>query len=266
MFCSHCGKLLNNQANFCTHCGVKLEKQIVSSTKHAKRKMSLEFIDSDGQVQKRSSSADFDSLPQRHIDNLLTIPGLDKDEKLQIWLGSARDAYDGGWYKRALKYIEMSLERQPELDAYLFYYKKICEHVISIPLNKDEKLYEIKRQKIVNRIGYLPLWARRLIARLKQEDLMFIRCKWCGKYTKFVSPNDNSFGFISGGNNSCSSCGMSYPAPSWMWDSPDGRAYSYYRQSFPTDKGGKKFYNEFLKDYDPNPTVEDSGLFVKQKL
>jgi len=25
----------------------------------------------------------------------------------------------------------------------------------------------------------------------------------------------------------------------------------------------KQFYNDFLKDYNPNPTVEKSGLFVK---
>ena len=59
---------------------------------------------------------------------------------------------------------------------------------------------------------------------------------------------------------------MSYSVPSWMWDSPDGRAYSYYRQSFLLGNGGKEFYSEFLVDYDPNPTIEDSGLFAKNKL
>jgi hypothetical protein len=40
-----------------------------------------------------------------------------------------------------------------------------------------------------------------------------------------------------------------YPMPSWTWDSPDGRAYSYYRMSFKEEE----FYNEFELDYDPNP-------------
>jgi hypothetical protein len=50
---------------------------------------------------------------------------------------------------------------------------------------------------------------------------------------------------------------------SWMWDSPDGRAYSYYRRSFAPEN--KQFYDEFLRDYEPNPLVENSRFYERDE-
>ena len=74
------------------------------------------------------------------------------------------------------------------------------------------------------------------------------RCKRCGRYTPYIDPDTPTFGFDTSAN-SCRACGRMYPMPSWMWDSPDGRAYSYYRMSFKEEE----FSDEFEHDYDPRP-------------
>lgn len=222
-----------------------------------KRNVNLEFTDSEGRIQKRSTGDDFNSLSSRNIDNILSIPGVKNDEELKIWLGTAMDAYNGGWYEKSLKFLKKSLKKAPKLEPQVFYYIRVCERVLDHHLSEEEIVYKYKLSKYLDRKFTLPKWLQWIVPDIEYK----VRCKWCGKYTTFVSPNDNSFGFIAGGNNSCRLCGVSYPAPSWMWDSPDGRAYSYYRKSFPIGKGGKQFYDEFLDDYEPNPPVEKSGLF-----
>ena len=221
-----------------------------------RRPISLKFKDSEGKDITRSSGLDFESLPTRHINILSTIPGLDNDEELGIWLGTAMDAYNGGWYRKALKYLDMSLERLPELEPYIFYYIRVCKRVLSIPLTEAEKQYEVEFDRYISRIRSLPKWLRWIVPRME----ILLRCKWCGRYTQYIDPNTPTYGF-STSSNCCSSCDAMYPMPSWMWDSPDGRSYSYYRMSFSPEN--KQFYNDFLKDYNPNPTVEKSGLFVK---
>ena len=219
------------------------------------RTVNLKFKDAKGNQITRSSGLDLESLHNRCIDVLLTVPGFHASEELGIWLGTAKDAYEGGWYEKALKYLNMSLEKLPDLEPYIFYYIRICKRVLAVPLKDDEKKYELERNRYVSRLNSLPRWLWWIVPTIQ----MLVRCKWCGRYTRYVSPNGDSFGFIAGGVNSCSHCGMSYPMPSWMWDSPDGRAYSYYRKSFPPEN--KQFYEEFLEDYHPIPTVEKSGLF-----
>jgi len=78
-----------------------------------------------------------------------------------------------------------------------------------------------------------------------------MRCKWCGRYTRYIHSDVPTFGFDTLAN-SCSFCSRMYPMPSWLWDSPDGRAYSYYRMSF----SGDDFYEEFELDYDPKPRCQ----------
>ncbi|MFS8159129.1 MAG: hypothetical protein ACMG6E_02740, partial [Candidatus Roizmanbacteria bacterium] len=204
------------------------------------------------------------SLSNRHINILFSIPGLESDDELKAWLGAAMNSYDSGWYAKALKYIDMSLDKSPDLEPYLSYYKKTCKRVLSIPLHEDEIKCEHRRRSLTSVMKFFPQLIRRLIGAIWRKDLLTLRCKWCGRHMIYINPNDNSLGFIARGVNSCKNCGMSYPMPTWMWDSPDGRAYSYYRQSFPLGEGGKQFYDEFLEDYNPKPTVEESGLFSKK--
>ena len=62
----------------------------------------------------------------------------------------------------------------------------------------------------------------------------------CGKW----DPNVPTFGFTH--DNDCGHCGRMYPMPSWVWDSPCGRAYSYFRSSH----NSKEFDEEFEQDYE----------------
>jgi ribosomal protein L44E len=224
-----------------------------------RRPISVKFKDSEGKEITRSSGDDFGSLANRHLQVLLNLPSFEQDETINNLLGRAIDKYEHGEYKEALDYLNKSLERFPNLEPYIFYYIKVCKHVLSIPLTKEERQYEVEFNRYISRLRSLPKWLRWTV---KKIDIL-VRCKWCGKYTQYIDPNTPTFGFTN--DNCCMHCDGMYPMPSWMWDSPDGRAYSYYRQSFPLGDGGKQFYDEFLRDYSPTPTVEKSGLFVKEK-
>jgi hypothetical protein len=120
---------------------------------------------------------------------------------------------------------------------------KVCEHVLSIPLTKEEVQYEAK----LSRYRALPKWLRWTMPGFEFR----MRCKWCGRYIRYIHPDVPTFGFDTLAN-SCLFCSRMYPMPSWMWDSPDGRAYSYYRMSF----SGDDFYKEFEQGYDPTPLCQ----------
>lgn len=65
-----------------------------------------------------------------------------------------------------------------------------------------------------------------------------VRCKYCGAYTKWISPNEPTFGFAE--NNKCEHCKRMYPIPDYYWDSWDGLEYMEERRSVPE----KIFYEE----------------------
>ena len=71
-----------------------------------------------------------------------------------------------------------------------------------------------------------------------------IRCKYCGHYTKYIDPNEPTYGFAS--TNNCSKCGRMYFAPNFYWDSWDGMEYIQERHSV----SDEEFYEEyeFLKN------------------
>ncbi len=180
--------------------------------------VSDKYFDAEGTEVLRGSYTDFESLPSRHLDILNTIvPNFENDKELLGKLELAAHNYEKANYESALNYLNWLLIKETLLEPFLFYYKKICERVVLV----------------------------HPIATTAENKF---RCKWCGSFTSYVNPNESTFGLFSG-SNSCSSCGRMYPMPSWLWDSPDGRAYSYYRQSFIEEP----FYEEFEEDYEPNP-------------
>ncbi len=211
--------------------------------KGQRRPVSEKYIDSGGKEQIRGSSTDIETLPFRHIEAVWNLPGFGQDEELTRWMAYARAFYDAGDYIRVYQYLTLALERMPALEPYIFYYMRVCQHVLSVPLESDEVEYEAK----LTRYRALPRWLRWLMPTFEVR----LRCKWCGRYTMYTNPNV-PFGFLGGVRNSCMSCGRIYPMPSWIWDSPDGRAYSYYRLSFT----GDEFYDEFERDYDPKPLCQ----------
>lgn len=184
------------------------------------------------------------------------MPGFQQKKEIIDLIGKAKRHYDTGWYEEALEYLNQSLQKMPELEPYFFYYIRVCKRVLSIPLTEDEIRYEKERKHYLSRLQSLPRWLRWVVPKIQN----CIRCKWCGRYTRFLHPDVPTFGFNTY-SNSCEYCEGMYPMLSWMWDSPDGRAYSYYRMSFSPEN--KQFYEEFLKDYQPEPLVENSKFYKK---
>jgi tetratricopeptide (TPR) repeat protein len=224
--------------------------------KDMRRPITDEFIDSEGKKQIRSTSVDFQTLPFRHIEIIWNLRGFQQDKKLVDLMGKAKGRYDAGWYSEALDYLNKSLERMPELESYIFYYIRVCKQVLAVPLTEEEKRYEEERKHYRSRLKSLPRWLWWIVPKVQNR----IRCKWCGEYTRFIHPDVPTFGFATY-ENSCDNCEGMYPMPSWMWDGPDGRAYSYYRMSFAPEN--KQFYDEFLRDYKPQPLVENSRFYKK---
>lgn len=169
------------------------------------------------------------------------VPDDEKDEESEEWGILALAYYNAGEYGKALQYLTWLLKKRPNLKPYIFYYIRVCKRVVSVSLTKAESKYEAK----LARKRALPKWLKWMVV----LGEVLARCKWCGHYTRWVDPNKPTFGFATSAN-CCASCNRMYPMPCWIWDSPDGRAYSYFRGSFGADE---KFYQEFERDYDPRP-------------
>lgn len=200
------------------------------------------FLDLDGQTKARATHDDLRTLEERVYTAIASTPGFESDDDLNVWMGLAQTAYEAGWYARARSSLLWSIRRIPEVEPLVSYYLRICDRTLESPLTEEEIDYTFARE----RYRALPAWLR-IIERRGAPARM--QCKWCGRFTEWVSPDRPTFGFDSH-QNSCTQCGQMYPMPSWVWDSPEGRAYSYYRGSF---GGDHPFYEEFERDYDPRP-------------
>ena len=193
-----------------------------------------------GERYERASRDDFETLPRRVMEAVESIPGFEGNSELVDYMTQALNLYERGDYREAHRYLTASVKRLPIFTPYLSYYNRVCERVLATPLTIEEKKYESDVKRYLGR----PKWLRKLIG----APLLKVRCKWCGRYTPYIAPDTPTFGFDTAAN-SCRTCGRMYPMPSWTWDSPDGRAYSYYRMSFKEED----FYDEFERDYGPNP-------------
>lgn len=77
-----------------------------------------------------------------------------------------------------------------------------------------------------------------------------IRCKYCGRYTEYIDPNEPTYGFID--RNNCSKCNRMYPVPDFYWDSWEGLEYMESRKSVSEGafyKEYKKLKEKFSKEY-----------------
>lgn len=217
-------------------------KQQKQPRKRQRRSVSEKYIDPEGEEQIRASSTDIHTLFTRSVESLLNLPGFEQDQELGEWMVNAWAYYDAGEYAKAHQYLTWELKRLPALEPYVFYYMRVCERVLSISLERDEIFYEAK----LERHRALPKLLKWIV-----PVKFLVRCKWCGRYTRYIDPNVPTYGFATSAN-SCMFCDRMYPMPSWMWDSPDGRAYSYYRMSF----SDGEFYEEFERDYNPKPLCQ----------
>ena len=203
-------------------------------------KVTDKFIDLTGNQKDRASGDNFTSLQERHIQVVMDLLDPHEDETILTWLAYANSYYDKGNYVKAFQYLLWIKKNKPVLKPYINYYLKVCERVLSTPLTDRDILYENE----LNKYKALPNWLKWSM----KMPLFIVRCKWCGSSIRYINPDIPTFGFDTIAN-SCSYCGRMYPMPSWPWDSPDGRAYSYYRMSFQEGE----FYEEFEKDYEPDP-------------
>lgn len=200
------------------------------------------YIDSSGNRVSRASGQDSLSLKKRTVDAIWDLAGYDRDKELRDKIALAIGTYERGKYSESLEHFHWSVKRLPTLFPHVFYYMKVCQRILKIPLTSEDIDYERELQKYENSSKFVKMFLT--VPGLK------IRCKWCGRYTNFIHPDVSTMGFAFTAN-SCSYCIHTYPMPSFIWDSPNGRAYSYYRKSF--TRGNKKFYKDFEEDYDPIP-------------
>jgi hypothetical protein len=128
----------------------------------------------------------------------------------------------------------------PESERLLFTYLEICYRVIAIPLRGTD----VQRQSAERRLrawdGILPSALRAALFSAKRR---YLRCKHCGRYTRYIHPNA---GFAYLCPNRCELCGRSYPMPSVEWDSLYGQAYMFYRRSV----AESEFFLEFLQRFE----------------
>ncbi len=195
----------------------------------------------DGLERERATYEDFHSVDDRAHNAFINCSGVGpENEECSELYNDAVWHYNNCRYTEALPCFTKMLEVFPSTEPLIFYYIRRCEYVSSIPLQPEEISYAAKLERRIAK--------PRLLKWLVPTGEFRGRCKWCGRYTNYVGPETPTFGaaYL---NNCCRSCMRAYPMPSFKWDSPDGRAYSYYRGSF----NDEAFYEEFESDYDPKP-------------
>ncbi len=187
----------------------------------------------------RQSTLGFQQQKYLWSGTLMKLINKSKIDKAMIdKLRNANESYTNGNYFNSLTLYNKVSNQFPVLNESLFYYMRCCDRVKSIPLLDKE----LQIDKLLKHLDYD-------LEKLSQElETFIIRCKWCGRYTEYIDPDEPTFGLMTY-SNSCQYCNRMYPTPSLVWDSPDGRAYSYFRGSFIEDD----FYFEFEEDYEPIP-------------
>jgi hypothetical protein len=163
------------------------------------------------------------------------------DENLQEYLWNALSFYDNGFYGFVHQNLWKVLNNCDILEPHIFYYLRVCGRVLMVPLTPNESKYEHRFMATQMAKTWIETKLRRLSSLFMKDN---VRCKWCGKYTTYIDPNVPTFGFTH--DNDCGHCGRMYPMPSWVWDSPHGRAYSYFRSSH----NSQEFDEEFEQDYE----------------
>lgn len=169
-----------------------------------------------------------------------SIDGVEDGTDATYFVNRASDAYDAGVYQDALELLERAVAAAPGLEDLVFYYQKVCRRVLAIPLTDAEKRYEAAYFRHLAK----PRWFRIVKRLFGIRFPFFVRCKWCGRYTAWIDPNTPTYG-SSHSNNWCTICHAPYHAPSWTWDSPSGRSYSFHRQSHQH----QSFDSDLAEDY-----------------
>jgi hypothetical protein len=127
----------------------------------------------------------------------------------------------------------------PSMREVVWPYMDICERVISTPACSEDTKDARRFHSWLRAHRTLPTPIGKIFLSPRPRS---IRCKWCGRYTPYIAPNEGVAYF----DNRCRLCKRGYPAPSMLWDCVNGQAYMFYRRSV-TDAA---FYQYFLGTFD----------------
>lgn len=205
-------------------------------TEHrTKPRISTEFKLQDGSTATRSKMEDFETLSGRIYTRLVELLG--KNECTLLLLPGVK-AYNVTKYELALAYFVEAIKHHHEIAEELRPHIRICNRVIASVLTPKD----------VNYSDMFEMWKKlpRLIKYFRRTPVFKIRCKYCGHFTRYISPEE---GFAYLDSNNCELCGRGYPVPEFAWDGVDGLAYIYYRHSVIEPE----FYKEFEQEYNVNP-------------
>lgn len=208
-----------------------------------KPKISTEFIKPDGSRGTRSKTEDWQTVRSRIFDRLLSMLS---ESELEVHLLRGVSAYRIAAYDAALAYFDKAVKFHPEIAEEIRPHIRICKRVLSTAMTTEDLSYHDKLEK----------WKSvpRFFKFFKRFPDIKIRCKHCGHYTRYINPEE---GCAYDNRNNCEICGRGYPVPDFAWDSLDGQAFIYYRNSVIE----KEFYKEFEEEYDVNP---DHTFFMQK--
>lgn len=188
----------------------ELEKRINFRLDREKEAKSLS-----GKIKKTTIFRFFDSMKKRKQCLNSTV----SNENMATFTDVGVEFYNKGDYENALLIFRKLCEYNNTFYTSMLPQMEKCKNVINKSKNSQEK----SPSKILKLLGLQNL----------------IRCKYCGKYTNYIDPNEPTYGFAP--SNNCSKCGRMYFAPSFYWDSWGGMEYMKERHSVPD----KKFYEEY---------------------
>ncbi|MFA5166982.1 MAG: hypothetical protein WC530_00470 [Candidatus Omnitrophota bacterium] len=199
-------------------------------------------------------------------------------------LGEALRVYQKGDYELALDKFDALQNGNPALLKAIRYYRKFCLNVVGTKPSENDKMCKQARatMKWLRWLALPGVYLILPIFKLSDKDGRFgpfsvkdfvsiflgavifvsgykiykpffsglgtLRCKHCGHYTGYRSPDE---GDAYMGTNNCEICGRGYPMPSARWDTDWGQSYIYQRGSV----SDPEFYKEFEQE---NPDCQKS--------
>lgn len=206
-------------------------------------KISLEFELPTGGTAQRSRSEDISTFGTRVIKRVQKAIG---DEASERVMSPIVNSYNRGQYETAFELLTKATTEFPELSEELAPHMRICSRVTSVLPNDSDRAY----------LDVISAWKAkpRLFKFFATKPVLYMRCKYCGHFTRYVNP-DSGFAYME--TNNCDNCDRGYPVPEFFWDSIDGQAYIYYRHSVTEEE----FYTEFEMQFD---VVQDHTYFLKK--
>ncbi len=147
-------------------------------------------------------------------------------------------AYNLGVYEVAYVRLRELVEEHPGALGGCFSLLYTCERVLQTLPDEADLVHALR-------------WTPTPYTSLGRFRLRFgtptkpVRCKWCGHYTKWVAPHEDSLL-----GNECQRCRSVYPMPAWDWDTPSLMAHSEGRGSWAEGSLPSRLWHEMCHRYE----------------